>query len=715
MFSQSVYGLRRFFGAHVLLRVFNSLGKSMGQYRLLVWVKCIALSCLLWGIATQAFAQEPKKSRKNEQGDRYDKGLIIQDFIPNDTTSVLQKPGIDFPNINVVPFYYQPALLAQIQRYEMNKQWQPMFEVLYRYVSNFGIDNFKDMRLVWKLAGLSEYLGKEQLTRDLYRLILKHHRGDLKQALAYYDSLTQFDKDVYADLNYYFYMAERRRAVDTLLPPQDVLLNMGDLVNSDFDDYAVTITGKKDDIIYFSSKRNRTAANDLMFSSPGNPRSPYNEDLFISQKDEYGEWGEAKPLNALNSPYNEGSPCLSPDGTTLIFVRCNNPESYGDCDLYSSQRIEGDRWSRAVNMGAEINSPAWDSHPAFSITGDTLYFASARAGGFGGTDIYYTVRKKDGSWLQPLNLGPIVNTRGKEVSPFPHPKFDLLYFSSDNHVVNFGGFDIFKSFNINGKWSEPKNVGPLVNGEGDEIYFSIDSQSKWLFYAKSVEDNGKNLDLHSFPLPMEAKPNNIVRFSGMVVEPVTGEVFQGIVTVVDMTEGTEIAPKHIRDDGSFEFDLIKGREYLVIIEGDNFFNISELFYVNGDMQVTFDAIPVKNIVFNSIDFESGSSELLPDMENNLHLVIDFLSNHPGYNVRVLGHTDSDGDPKMNLKLSQDRADAIKRYIISYGNFAKDRVEAVGKGSSEPIILEQKSEKDKKINRRVEFNIFPNGQKAESDF
>ncbi len=672
----------------------------------------------LWWVCFLAggvlYAQEPEKEEKKPKRGVEKDALIIQDFVPTDTTSVLQKPGIDFPNVNVIPYYYQPALLARIERYRLNQQWKPMFNVLYRYVSNFGIENFKDMSMVWQLAGVSEYLGKEKLTKDLYRLIIKHHRGEIKEALQYYDSLTQFEQDLYAELDYYFHMVERRKSVDTLLPPQDVLLNMGSLVNSEYDDYAVTVTGENDNTIYFSSKRNRTPSNEMVFANPSST-APYNEDLYMAQRDEYGEWGEAQPLTSLNTQYNEGSPCLSPDGQTLIFVRCNNPESYGDCDLYEAKRLDDGQWARAVNMGAEINSAVWDSHPAFSVTGDTLYFSSARAGGFGGTDLYFSIRHKSGGWLPPLNMGPIINTRGKEVSPFPHPRYNVLYFSSDNHLVNFGGFDIFKSFNVNGKWGEPKNVGPLVNGEGDEIYFSIDTESLWLFYAKSVDEGGKNLDLHSFQLPMEAKPNNIVTFTGMVVEPVTGEVFQGIVTIVDMTEGTEVAPKEIREDGTFQFELINHREYLVIIEGDNFFNINELFHINGDTTVQFDAVPVKNIVFNSIDFESGSSELLPEMENNLHLVIDFLADHPAYNVKVIGHTDSDGDPKMNLELSQDRANAIKSYIISYGGFHPSRVEAIGKGSSEPIILEQKTEKDKKINRRVEFKIFPNNSEAESEF
>ena len=216
----------------------------------------------------------------------------------------------------------------------------------------------------------------------------------------------------------------------------------------------------------------------------------------------------------------------------------------------------------------------------------------------------------------------------------------------------------------------------------------------------------ENLDLQSFPLPMDAKPNSVVKFRGRIIEPTTGEVFQGVVTVIDMDEGDEVAPRRTYDDGSFEFELIDKRNYLIIVEGDNFFDIEQVFYLEGDTTIDIEATDVSSTIsFESIDFEKGSATLEPIIENNLHLIIDFLSDHPDFNLKIVGHTGSDGNPEDNFNLSLKRAKVIREYIISYGLFDDYRVEAYGLGSSQPIIENELTEEDKKKNRRVEFNLY----------
>ena len=110
------------------------------------------------------------------------------------------------------------------------------------------------------------------------------------------------------------------------------------------------------------------------------------------------------------------------------------------------------------------------------------------------------------------------------------------------------------------------------------------------------------------------------------------------------------------------------------------------------------------ISFDNLDFPAGSSAILPEMENNLHLVVDFLVKHPSYNLKIIGHTSSEGDPAKNLELSTQRATTIKEYIISYADIPSKRVVAVGVGSQEPIISPELSEHDRKINRRVDFDF-----------
>ena len=176
---------------------------------------------------------------------------------------------------------------------------------------------------------------------------------------------------------------------------------------------------------------------------------------------------------------------------------------------------------------------------------------------------YYSI-KKDGSWTESQNMGPIINTRNNEVSPFYHPRFEVLYFSSNGQLYNFGAFDIYKSYNINNKWSEPINIGPLVNGIGSEFYFTIDASSKNLYYARSSSKDLDKSDLYSFPLPMGARPDAIARLKGSLKDALSGRPFRGIVSVVDMDQGVEVAPKYLKEDGTFEFNLIDKRNYLLV-------------------------------------------------------------------------------------------------------------------------------------------------------
>ncbi|UZR94274.1 OmpA family protein [Chondrinema litorale] len=654
-------------------------------------------------MSTLVYSQKKLNSKKDPEVK--EKTLRVQKFIPTDTSSVFELPKIDFKNINLIVDYYKPAKLAEIERLKRNKQWDEFMLKLYDYVSNFGIKNFiYDLDKVWMLARVAEAQGQMELTKELYRVLIKHYRGDLQQALHYYDSIAHYDKVLYADIEDYYRLIEKRKQIDTLMPPKDIMLEMGDGVNSPYDDYGLTISGEYDDLIIFTSSRNIDTVRYKL--DIGNVRQ--NEDIYISKKDiALDEWGKAEPFKALNSEDNEGSPCMSRDGRHIVFARCNSEDGLGDCDLYITNLENDSVWSEPKNLGANVNSYAWDSHPAFSISGDTLFFSSSRRGGFGGTDIYYSIKdQKTGDWEKAQNIGPIINTRDSEVSPYPHPKYNVLYFSSNGHMLNFGDFDIFKTYRVENSWTEPYNVGPLVNGEGNEFYFTIDSESKWLFYAKSVGPEEENLDLQSFPLPMDAKPNSVVKFRGRIIEPTTGEVFQGVVTVIDMDEGDEVAPRKTYADGSFEFELIDKRNYLIIVEGDNFFDIEQVFYLEGDTTMDIEATDAASTIsFESIDFEKGSSTLQPIMENNLHLIIDFLSDHPNFNLKIVGHTDSDGNPEDNFNLSLERAKVIRDYIISYGLFDNDRVQAYGLGSSQPLIENEITEEDKKKNRRVEFNLY----------
>ncbi|MDX1627449.1 MAG: OmpA family protein [Fulvivirga sp.] len=616
----------------------------------------------------------------------------------NDTlTTFSQSSLFDFPKVNVVPYYYNEKAFNKIKKLEKEKNWEALYPLLREYVSNFGIMNFyRDTYWLWRLAKLTEVYGNYNEAKLLYKLVLKHHRDDIdiRKVELYYDSLTANDRDYYVPLDYYYELVDYRREVDTLRPPRSVLLNMGNRVNSDYSDYGPTLSDT-DDLLIFTSQRN---------SHYRGVDPVHDEDLFYA-KNENDYWTEAQSFQEVNTPYNEGSASLSKDGRTLFFARCNSPDSYGDCDLFVTTLQEDSTWSEVKNLGKQVNSVAWDSHPSLSHTEDTLYFASDRLGGFGLSDIYFSVKDDKGNWTKAKNLGPIINTRGSDVSPFYHHVFDVLYFSSDGQSLNFGEFDIYKSYHDNQNWGEPKNIGPLVNGPGSEFYFTIDTESENLYYARSVENSMSNMDLYSFPLPMEAQPGATTKLTGTLLNEENGEPFKGIVSIIDLDHGIEVAPKFLRPDGSFEFDLINNNNYLIILQGEEFFRIEEIFYLDGEMQLNKTTEPISSrLKFESIEFEEGEAQLSTPMYDDLDKLANFLLDNPDFKLRISGHTDSDGREEFNLRLSQERADVIKEYLVYFGNVTEDRIIAKGFGSSKPIV-EETSEANKRLNRRVEFELY----------
>ncbi|MDH5381535.1 MAG: OmpA family protein, partial [Cyclobacteriaceae bacterium] len=336
------------------------------------------------------------------------------------TDTIEQVPGLDiysFPNVNKVMYYRDEKKAKAIMATYNAEDWDALYPMLIDYISNFGIMNFyKDTKLIWRLAKITEMYGNYDEALALYKLVLRHHRADIdiRTVELHYDSLNTNKTDYYVPLEFYYELVDYRKEVDTLQPPRSVLLNMGPTVNSDWSDYGPYL-GSQNNLLIFTSKRNGH------ISGAGIEN---DEDLFVARKNNQ-VWENAFDLDDINTIYNEGSGCLSKDGKTLIFARCNSPETYGDCDLFSAKLDIDSAWRQVRNIGPEVNSKSWDSHPSLSPSGDTLYFSSDRIGGFGLADIYYSVKDIEGNWTAAKNMGAIINTRNSEVSPFYHQEFDV--------------------------------------------------------------------------------------------------------------------------------------------------------------------------------------------------------------------------------------------------------------------------------------------------
>jgi hypothetical protein len=611
----------------------------------------------------------------------------------------------DFVFVNRYPFFEDKKALKAIGKAEKRRQYHAARLLLEDYVAKFGPANFeKNTDMLWRLGQLLERDSQNIKARAYFRLALKHSRKDITKIQLYYDSLEQKNTDLYVPLKTYYELVEYRKNLNTFHPPKGVYTTMGDAINSKAPDYGPALAGN-DSLLIFSSKRKRRGITGVV-----------DEDLYTSRR-EGVSWTDAEPLpKPINSPNNEGSACLSKDGKTIFFARCECSTCHGNCDLYTATRGKDGKWGTPKSLGPQVNSFAWDSQPTLSQGEDTLYFASDRLGGFGLSDIYFTRKLKNGQWSPAENMGPVINTRENEVSPFYHPLYHVLYFSSRGQLLNFGDFDIYKTYRVGGRWQEPKNIGPLVNGKGSEYYFTIDRESKNLYYARSEAQELNNLDLYSFPLPMEAQPLATTRVEGTLVDSVSSKPLKGIVSIIDTDNGIEVASKFIRPDGTFDFELIEGSHYAMLIQSPDFFSVEKQFALKGDTVMTLltNSIDYKlPLIFKNLEFSAAKAEVLPAMYPTLDRIALFMVDHPAFRLSIAGHTDSRGDPEVNEKLSQERAEAIRKYIERKGKLTPNRIESFGYGSSKPL-KDELTDDDAKVNRRVEFKLIKPGDDKPAD-
>ena len=432
-------------------------------------------------------------------------------------------------------------------------------------------------------------------------------------------------------------------------------------------------------------------------------RRSNQEDLYESRIHD-GQWTKASPLDALNSPDNEGAVSLSGDGSLLVFTACNRAENIGSCDLYYSARTDTGWTSPQLMPG--INSRAWDSQPTLSADGRAIIFCSERPGGFGGRDLWLTVRGEEG-WIEPINLGPTVNSPGNEENPFLHSNENTLYFTSD-YWPGFGGRDLFLTHRIRGnEWSEIRNLGYPINSVEHEEGIFIESSGRKGYFSSA---RGGRFDLYSFEVDPAIRPRPTFLYKMVVVHSETDQSIEGAtVDAYDWTQQKVV--RHTTTDlEGFAAFLIEGdRRYGITVSKSDYllhsFSKTMSNDLTGDQTDTIRLHPVKDtstLILENVLFATGEARLLEGSGTELDQLAEYLKQNSDITIRLTGHTDNVGKPEDNLDLSRERAAAVRDYLTGRG-IDLDRITAVGKGESQPIASNDTGEGRQK-NRRTEITI-----------
>ena len=496
-------------------------------------------------------------------------------------------------------------------------------------------------------------------------------------------------------------------------------------LNSNYSEYSPAYLNSE---LYFTSAR----GNEKIYATTG---TPYTELFKVTTKGANVDVNTVKPLpDGINSPnVNVGTVTFSPDGKTMVFAKGNTGKRKGtnDVDLYIS-RYRNNQWSEATQIN--INQPdSWESSPAFSPDGRTLYFSSNRKGGYGGLDLYSAQMDSRGRFSRVRNLGPEINTSGNEMFPYVSEN-GKFYFSSDGHP-GYGMLDIFVVNRVNGK-TVIENLGQPMNSTADDFGLFLFRVDRGFF--TSNRDGGKgDDDIYTF---VNEDPNlKVVNYylqgiTYMWRKDSTKEILpETKVTMLD-GKGDVMQDFVTGNDGKFLFRVYENENYTLIGETDGFLVKRGPYTTIGKSirldtlkelitNVTLDTLLVldrlqKDVVFElkNIYFGYDSANIRPESARELDKLVDILNDNPEIKIEMASHTDSVGSVQFNINLSQRRADATVNYLIKKG-IAPERLVAKGYGKSKPIARNTNPDgTDNPIgrqrNRRTEFKILEIGVRKE---
>lgn len=516
--------------------------------------------------------------------------------------------------------------------------------------------------------------------------------------------------------------------------------NVGKEINSDYPDYAPVIS-TDEAVMIFTTRRPETEELD---ASGG-----YYEDLFISKRVD-GVWTKAvsigKPVNVEGQ--HDATIGLSPDGHTLFVYIDDNKGGNGD--IFQSVDEDG-AWSKPELLGKTINTNSHEPDASLTFDGKRLYFTSDKPGGFGGHDIYYSDWDDEKQkWGDAVNVGNVLNTPYEERSVFIHPDGETMYFASTGHNT-MGGFDLFYSKLVDGKWTAPVNLGPPLNTPDDDIQLVVAGNGRY-GYCSSYRQGGygeKDIYVITFLGPEKppvlsnednliasiAKPikekiveptlvsegSNMAILTGIIRDEKTKQPLKAQIVLID-NEANKVIAEFNSDavTGKYLVSLPGGKNYGIAVRKDGYLFHSENFVIpneSGFRQYEKDADLKKvevgqTIVLRNIFFDLDKYTLRPESVNELERLIKLLNENPTMKIEISGHTDTRGSAEHNQELSQNRAKAVVDYLIAHGIDAS-RLTFAGYGETKTLITDEaiakmtsstEKEEAHQQNRRTEFKI-----------
>ena len=453
-----------------------------------------------------------------------------------------------------------------------------------------------------------------------------------------------------------------------------------DVFNGRRADYCPVLAGDQYDRLYFTSTRNEAQGDELSGITGAKPG-----DIFFSDKDEKGVWGRPQEIaSGLNTEYDEGACCLSVDGSTMYLTQCPTDPQYPRYATIATAQRSDAAWGKATEFKITNDTLSAYAHPAISPDGEWLYFVSDMPGGKGGLDIWRT-RLVAGGTAGVENLGEPINTPGNEMFPTFRPNGDF-YFSSDGHP-GMGGLDVFIAVAGDDNKYHLSHPGYPLNSQGDDFGLTFEGNHNKGFFSSNRGDARGWDHIYSFE-----NPEVVQTIRGWIYEQDGYELTNGVARIVG-SDGTN-QTMGVKSDGSFEYVVTPGVDYIVLGSCPGFLNHKEELHVDSvktsqvyDLQFPLASISAPVLVDN-IFYVFNKADLLPESTVALDSLVMMLTENPNITIELSAHTDYRGSDEYNKALSQKRAETVVDYLIKKG-IAAERLTPVGYGEEHPKTIRKK--------------------------
>lgn len=459
-------------------------------------------------------------------------------------------------------------------------------------------------------------------------------------------------------------------------------------LNAREDDFSPAYSDPTGRVIIFTSSRDGVVGKKSDVWTGGN-----FTDLFTARQDSKGNWSQPVSIDdteALNTEANEGQASFNANFSNMYFTRCGQENTtINGCQIYLSRK-QGRGWSEPEQVDLGGDSTSVFGHPALSPDEMTMIFASLKTGGAGGRDLWVVTRNaaKD-KFSAPRNLGELINTKGDELFPFLRGD-SVLYFASDGHP-GMGGLDIFKSVKMeDGSWGQPVNLKPPINSNYNDfgISWHPDGLNEGFFSSNRRGGRGGD-DIYYF-----INPPIIYNVRGKILDNNTLQPIEEALISLVSSDGTTVSVK-TNSVGFYEFvngQVKPSTTFEIVVEKPKYFTDKAMETTLGvdaskdfEMNFRLEPIPADPIILPEILYDLAKWDLKPQFQDSLQGLIRTLDANESLIIELAAHTDSRGTVESNDILSQRRAESVVDFLIQRG-IDPDRLIAKGYGERVPRKL-----------------------------